>query len=126
MPMRSSWWPRKVATSWASPPLGFRDVVARAVYRFTLESTIHVHQDHWRGGVGRQLMTALIEHARQSGKHTMVAAIDGANEASIVFHKQLGFVEAARMPEVGAKFGRWQDLLLFQLRLDRRPTSDDG
>jgi L-amino acid N-acyltransferase len=50
----------------------------------------------------------------------MIAAVDGANEASIRFHERLGFVEVARMPELGAKFGRWLDLVLLQLRLDDR------
>jgi L-amino acid N-acyltransferase len=39
---------------------------------------------------------------------------------SIRFHERLGFVEAARMPEVGEKFGRWCDLVLLELRLDER------
>ena len=34
----------------------------------------------------------------------------------------LGFVEVARMPEIGAKFDKWQDLVLLQLRLDDRAT----
>jgi L-amino acid N-acyltransferase len=96
----------------------FRDVGKRPGYRFTVENTIHVREDRWGSGVGRDLMGALIEVGRKSGKHTMVAAIDGGNEASIRFHERLGFVEVARMPEVGAKFGRWLDLVLLQLRLD--------
>jgi phosphinothricin acetyltransferase len=70
-------------------------------------------------------MDALILEARKSGKHTMVAAIDSANGTSIRFHEGLGFVEVARMPEVGAKFGRWQDLVVLQLRLDDRTTPGD-
>jgi L-amino acid N-acyltransferase len=65
-------------------------------------------------------MEALIDEARRGGKHAMVAAIDGANMASIRFHERLGFIEVARMPEIGAKFGRWQDLILLQLHLDDR------
>jgi L-amino acid N-acyltransferase YncA len=105
----------------------FRDAVQRPGYRYTVENTIHVREDHWGRGVGRDLMHALIGEARRGGKHTMVAAIDGANEGSITFHERLGFVEVARMPEVGAKFGRWLDLVLLQLRLDGRlAVSDDN
>jgi L-amino acid N-acyltransferase YncA len=103
----------------------FRDVVQRPGYRFTVENTIHVREDRWGSGVGRDLMRALIDEARNIGKHTMVAAIDGANEASIRFHERLGFVEVARMPEIGAKFGRWLDLVLLQLRLDDRTAPRD-
>jgi L-amino acid N-acyltransferase YncA len=103
----------------------FRDTVKRPGYRFTVENTIHVREDRWGSGVGRDLMHALVDVARESGKHTMVAAIDGENEASIRFHKQFGFVEVARMPEIGAKFGRWLDLVLLQLRLDDRTAPPD-
>jgi L-amino acid N-acyltransferase YncA len=100
----------------------FRDVGKRPGYRYTVENTIHVREDRWRSGVGRALMDALIDEARTTGKHTMVAAVDGANEQSIRFHERLGFVPVARMPEVGAKFGRWLDLVLLELRLDGRDT----
>jgi L-amino acid N-acyltransferase len=98
----------------------FRDVVRRPGYRFTVENTVHVREDRWGSGVARELMEALIDEARRGGKHAMVAAVDGANVASIRFHERLGFVEVARMPEIGAKFGRWQDLILLQLQLDHR------
>jgi L-amino acid N-acyltransferase len=103
----------------------FRDAVSRPGYRFTVENTIHVRQDHWGRGVGRSLMHALLDEARSSGKHAMIAAIDGENEASIRFHERLGFVEVARMPEVGTKFGRWLELVLLEFRLDDRPPPSD-
>ncbi len=104
----------------------FRDVVKRPGYRFTVESTVHVRKDRWRSGVGSQLLGALVNEARASGKHMMIAVIDGANVVSTQFHERLGFVQVARMPEVGEKFGRWQDLILMQLRLDDRAAPDDG
>jgi L-amino acid N-acyltransferase len=104
----------------------FRDIVKRPGYRFTVENTVHVREDRWRSGVGRKLMRALVDEARASGKHTMVAAIDSANRASIRFHERLGFVEVGRMPEVGAKFGRWLDLVLLQLRIDERTAAEDA
>jgi phosphinothricin acetyltransferase len=48
----------------------------------------------------------------------MVGAVTGENEGSIRFHERLGFVEVARMPQAGAKFGRWLDLVLLQKQLD--------
>jgi L-amino acid N-acyltransferase YncA len=100
----------------------FRDVVKWPGYRFTVENTIHVREDRWGSGVGRELMRELIDEAQDSGKHTMIAAVDGANEASIRFHQRFGFVEVGHMPEIGAKFLRWQDLVILQLRLDDRPA----
>jgi L-amino acid N-acyltransferase len=103
----------------------FRDVVKWPGYRFTVENTVHVRESLWGSGVGRELVRALVDNARDRGKHTMIAAVDGTNEASIRFHERLGFVEVARMPEIGAKFGRWQELVLLQLRLDDRVTPAD-
>lgn len=103
----------------------FRDIVARPGYRFTVENSVHVRADRWGSGVGRELMRALIDEARDQGKHMMIAAVDGENDGSVRFHERLGFVEVARMPELGAKFGRWLDLVLLQLRLDDRSTPAD-
>jgi L-amino acid N-acyltransferase YncA len=91
-------------------------------YRTTAEHSIHVRESHWGRGVGRALMDALCERARSAGIHVLVGAIDGANEESLRFHERLGFVEVARMPQTGQKFGRWLDLVLVQLMLDERET----
>lgn len=83
-------------------------------YRHTAELTIHVDEAHHGRGVGRALLDALVERARQSDVHVLVAAIDGANTGSIEFHRALEFVEVARMPEVGRKHDRWLELVLMQ------------
>jgi len=97
----------------------FRDITVRPGYRHTVENTVHVRQAHWGAGVGRQLMTALIDAARERGVHVIVAAIDSVNASSIRLHDRLGFVEVGRLPEVGTKFGRWLDLVLMQLVIDQ-------
>ena len=89
-------------------------------YRGTAELSIHVREDNWGRGIGRALIEGLVERARAAGIHVLVAAIDSENEASIRFHERLGFVEVARMPETGQKFGRWLDLVLMQRILDSR------
>jgi len=83
-------------------------------YLHTVEHTIHVRADRQGQGIGRRLMRELIDRARAADVHVMVAAVDGDNGGSIAFHAGLGFVEVARMPQTGRKFGRWLDLVLMQ------------
>lgn len=90
---------------------------AKIGYAATSEHSVYVRDSARGHGVGLQLMKALIERARQSGVHALIAGIAGENEASLALHARLGFVEVGRLPEVGRKFDRWLDLVLMQLTL---------
>ena len=96
----------------------FRDSKKWPGYRFVVENTIHVRDQHWGKGVGRALIEALLERAAVAGKRVMVAAVDAENVGSIRFHEQCGFVEVARMPNIGFKLGRWLTLVLLQRQVD--------
>lgn len=87
-------------------------------FRFTVEHSVYIRGDQRGKGLGPVLMTALIEHARDCGKHVMVAAIESGNAASIRLHERQGFVITGQMPQVGVKFGRWLDLTFMQLMLN--------
>ncbi len=91
-------------------------------FRHTVEHSVYVREGAQGRGIGRELMTALIARARERGVHVMVAAVESGNVASVALHERLGFVEVGRLPQVGAKFGRWLDLSFLQLTLDDRPT----
>lgn len=86
-------------------------------YRHTVEHSVYVHKDRRGGGIGRELMVALIAEAERLGKHVMIAGIESENAASIRLHAQLGFEDTGRLREVGTKFGRWLDLTFMQLVL---------
>ncbi|WP_312978534.1 N-acetyltransferase family protein [Corynebacterium sp.] len=86
-------------------------------FRHTVENSIYVDGTRRAGGVGTALMQALIEHARDNGKHVMVAAIEGGNTASIRLHAKVGFEACGTVRQVGTKFGRWLDMTLMQLML---------
>ena len=87
-------------------------------YRFTVEHSIYVATPAQRRGIGSVLLTRLIAEARRANKHAMVGGIAADNVASIALHVRFGFIERARMPQVGFKFGRWLDLVLMQKLLD--------
>ena len=62
-------------------------------YKFSVEHSIYLN-DKSRGiGVGGKLLESLIQRARESGLHTMIAGIDATNRGSIKFHEKYGFVE---------------------------------
>lgn len=91
-------------------------------FRGTVENSVYVAPEARGQGVAQALLAALIPRARACGKHVIVAAITAENTASLRLHEKLGFVETARMPQVGQKFGRWLDLVFLQLQLDPAPT----
>lgn len=91
-------------------------------YLHSVEHSVYVAESQRGSGVGTVLLTALIDTAREQGKHAMIAAIESGNTGSIRLHERLGFVLVGQMPQVGTKFGRWLDLTMLQLTLDARPT----
>jgi len=89
----------------------------REGYRFTVEDSIYVRPDCIGHGVGKALLTELIEECKARGCHTMVACICGVNPVSEALHQSLGFVPAGEIPEAGHKFGEWLRLLMMRLPL---------
>ena len=91
---------------------------ARPAYRFTVEDSIYVDPNAQRRGVGRVLLTRLIEESERRGYRQMIAVIgDSANAPSIEVHRALGFRMVGNFENVGFKFGRWLDSVLMQREL---------
>ena len=90
---------------------------ARFGYRYSVENSVYIHAD-WRGqGVGKLLLASVISHATERGFHTILAGIDGSNEASMRLHAAFGFEQVARLKEVVYKFDQWLDVVYMQLLL---------
>jgi phosphinothricin acetyltransferase len=86
-------------------------------YRVSVEHSLYVAADARGRGLGKSLLTALIDEASALGKRAMIGGIDGVNDASLALHGKFGFVEVGRLPGVGVKFGRPLDLVLMQKNL---------
>jgi phosphinothricin acetyltransferase len=83
-------------------------------YARTVEHSIQLAPGAEGRGLGRALMTAVEDHARARGAHSMIAGVSGANPAGQAFHRRMGYCVTATLPEVGWKGGRWLDLVLMQ------------
>ena len=95
----------------------FRD---RSAYRFAVEDSIYVREDVRGQGVGKALVTRLIELATARGARQMIAVIgDSDNVSSIGVHASLGFARVGTMRAVGLKFGRWIDVVTMQRPLGK-------
>ncbi len=87
---------------------------ARAAYRFTVENSVYVRADRHRRGIGRALLADLVRRATRAGHHAIIAGITADQDASIALHRALGFEPAARLREIGFKFGRWLDVVYLE------------
>lgn len=92
----------------------------RSGYRFTIEDSVYVDRALVGAGVGRALLSALIERCDRGPWREMIAVIgDSDNAASIALHASLGFRHVGLLQGVGFKFGRWIDSVLMQRELAR-------
>jgi len=89
----------------------------RPAYSPTVENSIYVARSHAGLGIGRLLMDQLIDDARDSGFHSMIARIEASGEASRALHRACGFELVGIEREVGRKFGKWLDVATMQLML---------
>jgi len=87
----------------------------RSSYRYSAESTVYVHKDNFGKGVGRRLMSRLIEEASERGLHNLIAGIALPNDASVALHEKIGFVKCGLFKEVGFKFGKWINVGYWEL-----------
>ena len=89
---------------------------ARPAYRYTVEDSVYVDNDHAAQGIGSALMPPLIAGCAKAGRRQVIAVIgDSANLGSIRLHEKFGFQRVGMLPAVGFKFGRWVDSVLMQL-----------
>lgn len=131
----AAWFDAKAAGGF--PVLGIEDAAGQLLafasygtfrawpaYHHTVEHSVYVHPEHRGQGLGRQVLTALIDEAQARQVHVMVGAIEAGNTASLALHRELGFETVGLLKEVGYKFGRWLDVAFVQrtLATPEQPT----
>jgi phosphinothricin acetyltransferase len=95
---------------------------ARAAYEATAETAIYVDSESRHQGIGRCLLTALIDQARGHGFRSLIAQVTIESEVSAHLHRSAGFEHVGTLIGVGEKFGRILDVLILQKRLrDHEP-----
>ena len=88
----------------------------RCVYAGVAENSVYVHPDHRGQGIGRALLTALIDSAETAGIWTIQTGIFPENTASIALHEACGFRVVGRRERIGQLDGTWRDTLFMERR----------
>lgn len=86
----------------------------RPAYEHVADFSVYVDRD-WRGkGVGRRLLEALIELAREIGYHKMVLSAFPFNQAGVALYERLGFRAVGIYKEQGLLDGKWTDTIIME------------
>jgi len=89
----------------------------RAAYRFTCEDSIYLDPNETGRGLGKALLTELLEQSRAYGFKQMLAVITADTANSIGIHEKFGFKRVGYYEAVGLKFDRWHDIVHLQKAL---------
>jgi phosphinothricin acetyltransferase len=89
----------------------------RPAYRWTVETGIYLAPEACGRGIGRALLSTLINTLERQGYVAAIGAIALPNPASIALHEKLGFTCSGVYRNVGFKFGEWIDVGLWQKEL---------
>jgi phosphinothricin acetyltransferase len=91
----------------------------RCVYAGVAENSIYVSEAARGRGVGRRLLSALLQGAEQAGIWTVQTGIFPENTASLALHRRCGFRVVGVRERIGQLHGRWRDVLLLERRSAR-------
>lgn len=86
----------------------------RAAYSTTVEDSVYVDRSEGGRGIGTLLVGRLVQIARESGFHAVMARIEASGTASRALHAKCGFQLVGIELQVGRKFGRWLDVAVMQ------------
>jgi L-amino acid N-acyltransferase YncA len=88
----------------------------RCAYAGVAENSVYVAEAARGLGVGRRLLTALIEQAERAGIWTVQTGVFPENKVSLALHRRCGFRVVGVRERVGQLHGRWRDVLFLERR----------
>lgn len=86
----------------------------REAYRTTAEVTVYLDAARTGRGIGTKALRHAQTYAQTNGFHALLGIVCGENAASIRMFEKNGYFRCGLLKEVGVKFGRKLDVVLFE------------
>ncbi len=86
----------------------------REAYKYSSEVTLYLKDGFGGKGIGTQALMMMEERAKSTGIRTLLSVVCGENKASIRLFEKCGYSKCAHLKDVGQKFGRMLDIVMFQ------------
>ena len=97
---------------------GFSAIGSKYKVRHRAEFGITVSKNYWGQGIGKTLMKACIECAKEAGYLQLELDVVADNTRAMELYKKLGFVEFGRNPNgFQSKYSGFQELVYMRLEL---------
>ncbi len=87
--------------------------------RHRAELGISIAKEFWGLGIGRALIRASIDCAKEAGYYQLELSVVSENISAIALYKSMGFAEFGRNPRgLRSRYKGWQELVSMRLELD--------
>ena len=86
----------------------------REAYRHVVDFSIYVERAYRGKGIGKVMLTRLIELAREHGFHKMVLSAFPDNSGGMALYERMGFRTVGVYKEQGMLDGRWVDTIIME------------
>lgn len=87
----------------------------RPAYDVTAEVAVYLRHDYIQKGIGTLAVKFIEDVARQNKEiHSLIATVCSENKESIRLFEKCGYERCAYYREIGKKFGRYLDLVVYQ------------
>lgn len=94
-------------------------ISSRCIYSGCAEMSVYIDNDFQGRGIGTELVKRLLREALEQEYWSILSSVISINSASIALHKKCGFREIGYRERIAKdRFGKWQNVTLFELRLE--------
>lgn len=107
---------------------------ARAAYRHSAEVSIYLHEKWHKKGIGKQLYQELENRLMRQNVFVLYACIattgrdhdENLTDASICFHKRMGYTTVGKHNLCGYKFNKWYSVIWMEKQIADRADSPNA